>query len=155
MLFWFFVWKYKMYFSQEHKPLIYHVYQWSQLKLIVWHFRYLKLCQQIFTFKALLRNLLFKFMRCLVGLADSVIVGLSNPMMSCSHYSSRLRVHWLKCLYVNAFMFFCSAFFFLSCILLHFYWPESANKDLIDFLWKACWTPWSKTKAERKQKTHF
>lgn len=52
------------------------------------------------TLKALLRNLMFKFMRRLDESTNSIMVALSNPFVSCSRYTSRLRVHWLKCLYV-------------------------------------------------------
>ena len=52
------------------------------------------------TFKALLRNLMFKFMKRLDVSTNGIIVALSSPLMSSSRYTSRLRVHWLKCLCV-------------------------------------------------------
>lgn len=52
------------------------------------------------TLKALLRNLMFKFMQRLDESTNSIMVALSNPLVSCYRYTSRLRVHWLKCLYV-------------------------------------------------------
>ena len=53
------------------------------------------------TFHALLRNLMFKFMKRLEESRNGIIVVLVNPTLSCARYTSSLRVHWLKCLYIN------------------------------------------------------
>jgi hypothetical protein len=39
-------------------------------------------------------------------------VVLVNPTLSCARYTSSLRVHWLKCLYINWL------FIFLYCICI-------------------------------------
>jgi len=42
---------------------------------------------------------MLKFMQRLDEYTNSIMVALSNPLVSCSRYTSRLSVHWLKCLY--------------------------------------------------------
>ena len=52
------------------------------------------------TLKALLRHLMYKFMERLDVSTNSIIVALTSPVMSSSRYASRLRVHWMNCLYI-------------------------------------------------------
>ncbi len=54
-------------------------------------------------FYAVVQNLMYKFMGRLEKSGNSIIVALCNSMRSCSRYSSRLRAHWLKSLFVNCF----------------------------------------------------
>ncbi|XP_042079355.1 uncharacterized protein LOC121814967 [Haplochromis burtoni] len=52
----------------------------------------------VWTFKALLRKLMFNFRERLDGSSNSIILALTDPTLSGSRYSSSLRKHWLKCL---------------------------------------------------------
>lgn len=88
------------------------------------------------TLNALLRNLMFKFMQRLDDSTNSIMVMLSNPIESCSRFSSRLRVHWLKFLYVfsslsvflfGLIIFVCFVcFFYLSCPVC--FWTLKSGK---------------------------
>ncbi len=57
------------------------------------------------TFHAVVRNLTYRFMCCLEESEKSIVVQC-NPVRSCSCYSSRLRVHWLKSLFVNYYYYY-------------------------------------------------
>lgn len=52
------------------------------------------------TLHALLRNLMYKFTQRLDDSSNNIMVALSNPTVSSTRYTSRLRAHWTKCLYI-------------------------------------------------------
>ncbi len=56
---------------------------------------------RVSTFHAVLRNQMYKFICRLDVSENSIIMGLTNPRMSSTRYTSSLREHWHKCLYIN------------------------------------------------------
>ncbi len=57
-------------------------------------------------------------------------MALSNPMMSCSLIHTEDALAEVPVCELRLNMYFYLVFILLSYILLHFYGPESTNKDL-------------------------
>lgn len=83
---------------------------WSNYPIIVLRSakRWNTLVIVVSTLKALLGNLMLKFMQRLDESTKSIIVPLSNPIVSCSGYTSRLRVHTFFYLFLSV----------VSCVVL-------------------------------------
>ena len=83
------------------------------------------------TCPAVLRNLMYKCMCRLSDSANSIILTLTNPLLSSVRFVSKLWNHWRESLYTFLWFYVdyvCLCLSFIVCMFLYCYGPSVLNK---------------------------